>query len=265
MTRAWSSVSVLVLLGAACFVDKSLSTGSGDADADAGGTASTSAGPTTQATTSESTTGPATTDGTTASTDPATSESSDSVDATKGSDASSSDSETGGPGHVCEYEVFLTSGAWTGTQLGGIEGANALCDAARGAPEGAWQAVLADAASAPPMIGGVVCDLDGFLIADEWWSTEHAAAVLRTENETVVVPDGPNGEVYVWTASTSAATFNTTGGAGDCGSWGLGPSTSEETAVCGDAADHTGAAWVSTHHCRCDTPARLYCVAPVQR
>lgn len=161
------------------------------------------------------------------------------------------------PPPACEYHVFVSSQEWQAQALGGLEGAREWCNGAAPFAPGNWQPVLSTENASAPGADGVVCDLDGNVIADDdrpWWGPQgHHLPISLTENGPLPAASTP----LVWTATTHSGTYNPSG---DCGQWGIQPIIAGASASVGDATE-SSISWVSHQTLLCAASARLYCIA----
>ncbi|MBX3204529.1 MAG: DUF1554 domain-containing protein [Labilithrix sp.] len=150
--------------------------------------------------------------------------------------------------------VFLSSATTTGA-MGGLAGADAICQAAGAALGGTFKAFLSDQnTSAAARIGRGTARYvlpDGTTViandADGFFSPAHAAGITRSET-------GANlGSVEVWTGSQGNGERD---GSSACANWTATPDTSSYSGL----SSATGEPWLSARFSPCAESKHLYCV-----
>ncbi|MBX3186537.1 MAG: DUF1554 domain-containing protein [Labilithrix sp.] len=150
--------------------------------------------------------------------------------------------------------VFVSTATTTGA-MGGLAGADALCQAAGAALGGTFKAFLSDqTTSAAARIGRGTARYvlpDGTTVvasdASTFFSPAHAAGITQSATGANV------GSVEVWTGSQGNAESD---GTGACANWTATPDTSSYAGL----STATGEPWLSARLAPCSEAKRLYCV-----
>jgi hypothetical protein len=186
----------------------------------------------------------------------------DAEDTTDASDASTADQRI--PIDPDAKRVFVTTGYWYATQLGGVDGADALCRQAAksgGLGDVPWRAwISTSAGNAKDRIEhhGKYVRIDGKIVAkdfDELISGTLENAITISENGTVVAATLE--KAPVWTGTNADGTLATTKPSDNCeGYENIG---SPVTGIVGSCI-HKTAQWTNITAQSCSLyPARLYC------